>query len=88
MADERKPVSPGAGKRGFGGMPPEKQLAIARKGGASVPPHKRSFSQDRDLAADAGRKGGQAGKKLQTPASGNVPQQRSLLDGLHPPREF
>ena len=33
---------------------------IARKGGASVPSEKRSFSQDRTLAAQAGRKGGEA----------------------------
>ena len=33
---------------------------IARKGGASVPSEKRSFSQDRGLAAQAGRKGGEA----------------------------
>jgi len=36
------------------------QREIARKGGASVPGEKRSFSQDRRLAAEAGRKGGEA----------------------------
>jgi len=41
-------------------MDPERQREIARKGGAAVPPDKRSFSQDRSLAADAGRKGGEA----------------------------
>ena len=41
-------------------MDREKQLAIARKGGASVPNEKRSFSQNRRLAAEAGRKGGQS----------------------------
>ncbi len=46
--------------RGFASMDPEKQRAIARKGGQSVPDEKRSFSQDRDLAAAAGRKGGEA----------------------------
>jgi uncharacterized protein len=46
--------------RGFASMDREKQLAIARKGGESVPNEKRSFSQDRRLAADAGRKGGQS----------------------------
>lgn len=45
-------------KRGFAAMSPEKRLAIARKGGASVPSHKRSFSLNRDLATEAGRKGG------------------------------
>jgi general stress protein YciG len=41
-------------------MDPERQREIARKGGASVPGEKRSFSQDRSLAAEAGRKGGEA----------------------------
>lgn len=39
-------------------MDPEKQRAIARKGGESVPNEKRSFSQNPALAAAAGRKGG------------------------------
>lgn len=47
-------------KRGFAVMSKEQRVAIARKGGASVPAHKRSYSQDRDLAAAAGRKGGEA----------------------------
>ena len=46
-------------KRGFASMSPEKQREIASKGGKSVPSDKRSFSQNRDLAAQAGRKGGQ-----------------------------
>ncbi|MEO6341423.1 MAG: general stress protein, partial [Caulobacteraceae bacterium] len=41
-------------------MDPAKQREIARKGGESVPNEKRSFSQDRELAAQAGRKGGEA----------------------------
>jgi general stress protein YciG len=44
--------------RGFASMDPEKQRAIARKGGESVPHEKRSFSQNPGLAAAAGRKGG------------------------------
>ncbi len=44
--------------RGFASMDPEKQRAIARKGGESVPSDKRSFSKNPDLAAAAGRKGG------------------------------
>lgn len=44
--------------RGFASMDPEKQRAIARKGGESVPHGKRSFSQSPALAAEAGRKGG------------------------------
>jgi len=46
--------------RGFASMDPEKQRAIARKGGESVPHEKRSFSQNPRLAAEAGRKGGQS----------------------------
>lgn len=47
-------------RRGFGAMSLEKRTEIARKGGASVPSAKRSFAKDRDLAASAGRKGGEA----------------------------
>lgn len=46
-------------KRGFASMSPEKQRDIASKGGKSVPSEKRSFSQNRDLASQAGRRGGQ-----------------------------
>jgi uncharacterized protein len=51
MEQTRKP-------RGFAAMSPERQSEIARKGGLSVAPEKRSFSQDRALASAAGRKGG------------------------------
>lgn len=47
-------------KRGFGAMDQDKQRNIARQGGSSVPDEKRSFSQNRELAAAAGRKGGSA----------------------------
>jgi general stress protein YciG len=40
-------------RRGFAAMDKDRQREIARKGGASVPDEKRSFSQDRDLAAAA-----------------------------------
>ena len=46
------------GRRGFASMSPEKQREIASKGGKSVPSEKRSFSQNRDLASQAGKKGG------------------------------
>ena len=46
-------------RRGFAAMNPERRREIARKGGASVPGEKRSFAKDRDLAASAGRKGGE-----------------------------
>ena len=41
-------------------MDAEKQREIARKGGRSVPNEKRSFSQDHQLASEAGRKGGRS----------------------------
>jgi uncharacterized protein len=51
----RKNVS--TSNRGFAHMDVEKQHEIARKGGRSVPEEKRSFSQNRQLASEAGRKG-------------------------------
>ncbi len=54
MEQERKSTS----KRGFASMDRDKQREIARKGGRSVPNEKRSFSQNHQLASDAGRKGG------------------------------
>ena len=48
----------GTSKRGFASMSSEKQREIASKGGKSVPSDRRSFSQNRDLASAAGRKGG------------------------------
>ena len=45
-------------KRGFAAMSPEKRREIARKGGLSVKPENRAFSQNHDLAVAAGRKGG------------------------------
>lgn len=49
-------------RRGFAAMSPEMRREIARKGGASVPHHKRTFSRDRDLAATAGRAGGESSR--------------------------
>lgn len=46
-------------KRGFAAMDRETQKSIASKGGRSVPVEKRSFSRNRQLASEAGRKGGQ-----------------------------
>lgn len=45
-------------KRGFAAMTPERRREIARKGGQSVKPENRAFAQNRELASDAGRKGG------------------------------
>lgn len=50
----------GKSNRGFASMDRDKQRAIARKGGESVPNEKRSFSQNPALASQAGRKGGQS----------------------------
>ena len=46
--------------RGFASMDQERQRQIASMGGKAVPDSKRSFSQNRALAAQAGRKGGQS----------------------------
>ena len=54
MANQRSSTS----ARGFASMDAEKQREIARKGGQSVPNDKRSFSQNHQLASEAGRKGG------------------------------
>lgn len=48
--------------RGFAAMSPEKRRAIAAKGGGAVPAEKRSFSRSTDLAASAGRKGGEVSR--------------------------
>ena len=58
MAQERSETKPKS-TRGFASMDAARQREIASKGGQSVPQEKRSFSQDRELAAQAGRKGGQ-----------------------------
>ena len=50
--------TPKTSTRGFASMDADKQREIARKGGRSVPNDKRSFSQNHQLASDAGRKGG------------------------------
>jgi general stress protein YciG len=54
------PGTPASGvrRRGFASLTPERRKEIATLGGRSVPEEKRSFSKDRDLARQAGRKGG------------------------------
>lgn len=54
--------APTKSKRGFAAMSPDKRREIAAKGGAAVPAEKRSFSQNRDLAASAGRAGGSSSR--------------------------
>ena len=56
------PDSAPRSRRGFAAMDPERRREIARKGGASVPGEKRSFTRDRDLADNAGRKGGSSSR--------------------------
>ena len=70
--------------RGFASMDPEKQRAIARKGGESVPHEKRSFSQNPRLAAEAGRKGGQASIRTSAafPATTLWPPKRGARAGM------
>ena len=46
------------GRRGFASMSAEKRREIASKGGRSVPGEHRVFAKRRDLATNAGRKGG------------------------------
>jgi len=58
IADQNPPRA----RRGFAAMSPEKRREIARRGGAAVKPENRSFAKDRDLAASAGRKGGEASR--------------------------
>ena len=52
-------MAEGKQQRGFASMDQQKQRAIARQGGRSVPDDKRSFSRNPELAASAGRTGGQ-----------------------------
>lgn len=60
MAENRDTHESGSSNRGFGSMDERKQQEIASKGGESVPAEERSFSKDRELASEAGRKGGEA----------------------------
>ncbi len=72
---------PPKSKRGFGSMDPARQREIARMGGAAVAPGLRSFSQNRELAVSAGRKGGQqvrrtVGCQGSTPTGDDVDEPR------------
>lgn len=60
MTSTDQSEKPAKARRGFACMTPERRAEIARKGGASVPAHKRAYAKDRALAASAGRKGGEA----------------------------
>ena len=61
-------------------MDDDKQRDIASQGGQSVPAEKRSFSQDHELASEAGRKGGEksgGGNRQQQARDGDRDQQNS-----------
>lgn len=45
-------------KRGFAAMDPARQREIASMGGRAIPPEKRSYSKNRELASQSGRNGG------------------------------
>ncbi|MGV6874002.1 KGG domain-containing protein [Pseudochelatococcus sp. B33] len=60
MSAAKSPAKKSTSTRGFASMDRDKQRAIASKGGQSVPDEKRSFSRNRQLAAEAGRKGGRS----------------------------
>ena len=47
-------------KKGFALLTPEQRREMSSMGGKAVPDEKRSFSINRKLAAEAGRKGGRA----------------------------
>ena len=56
---------------------PKSRRGFAAMGGASVPGEKRSFAKDRDLAASAGRKGGESSRGGgRTPNATTPPNQR------------
>ena len=50
------------GRRGLAALTQERRREIASLGGKSRRPESRAFSQSRDLAVEAGRKGGRAAK--------------------------
>ena len=60
MPNQNEQQGSGTSNRGFASMDEDKQREIASKGGSSVDAEDRSFSKDPELAAEAGRMGGQA----------------------------
>lgn len=45
-------------RKGFACISPERRKEIASMGGKAVPAERRSFSQSKELASEAGRRGG------------------------------
>ena len=70
-------------ERGFASMDENRQREIASKGGQSVAPEDRSFSRNHALAAEAGRKGGQASHSGRGQAAGAEGSASQGLDGGH-----
>jgi len=68
--------------RGFASMDRDKQREIARKGGRSVPNEKRSFSQNHQLASEAGRKGGHSSHGRRRAAAEEVAERRRNIVGM------
>jgi general stress protein YciG len=62
----RKDSEEPRGKQGFASMAPDKQRAIASKGGQAVEAADRPFSKSLKLASEAGRKGGIASAAART----------------------
>lgn len=62
--------------RGFAAMSQDKRTAIARRGGLAVTDDKRTFSKNRQLASEAGRKGGERRAFLRAEAA-------KLKEGQH-----
>ena len=69
-------------KLGFAAMKdPARQREIASTGGKSVPPEKRSYSQDRTLASEAGRRGGLATQVARKAEKARKARQEALDGG-------
>lgn len=56
---------------GFAALSPERRKEIAAKGGRNVPAHKRTFSNNKALASNAGIKGGRSVDPKKRPFSTN-----------------
>ncbi len=59
MSEETNPKS----RRGFASMTLERRREIAARGGANVPKESRHFFKHRELAVEAGRKGGAVSRR-------------------------
>lgn len=73
-------------KRGLACVPIERRREIARLGGAAVPENKRSFTNNRELASAAGKKGG-ATRKAQFDAARKARVEKTLARDINVPRK-